>query len=1045
MAASGQNPSPALLDLSGLDGLLRQHDMPRGPDDWQAVHDLLRLRFQQGSLPDPAKPDRWASLLGPLLCRNPEEQLRFPPIVRQWLTGTESLTKTGQISVLSHKPWQHWHGRLHRFDFKRRIGLLALLLGGIGLWLALAWRPPVVPPPPPPPPPKETTVTQSAQVPVEKPPPVKIEDWAPPNALPEPAPKLPYAWQQWQDRLGLGLGIFPWLLFLPWAWLRYVKRPKILETDTPDGDETITALDFANPAQPLFGGSASEQALSQLGRVRYGESRRLHLGKTVEATARQGGYFTPCQRQSRQHPVYLILVRSHHARDHQALLAEELVRRFRESGLETEGYRFLDSPGQLIPWPLGQGGAIPLAELAQRHDYARLIIISEGRILFHPVSGQPRPWLDLFAAWPQRVWLGAGDVDDLDMRLLHDKGFLYLPLHTLSLAELAAYLSSVSPWEEAGIPKPNTTADLPACIAEYPQRWLKPYPPGEVPVSELSQALQEYLREDGWRVFKTLLAFPRCEWKLTQAVDYLCFEGKPEGRAENREARLSRLMKLPWLTHAFFPRYLRETLLRQASDAEREQIRGTWETLFQRRTGGEGGIDVLSPLREQVQDLIRADRAGALGDPIFVQILRGKRLDFWHFRLPQILSKLFPQGRGRWDLRPALAGILIAVTTSGGGLWFWETTGKDWIVDYWQGQIRAENGRWPVVISYQDPTQALAQALKERLSGQGFKVEVQPHGRDYSADELGYPPEAKPQALRLAQTLRHIGYGLTPELKETPGDSLRLDLAHSYQARSTINDTLAFEPDSPVPAKIGPFQDNLKDGGLGPVMIPIPAGTFQMGSPDSEEGRFEDEGPQHWVTIPRPFAIGRDEVTFDDYDRFAQATGRKLPDDSGWGRGNRPVINVSWQDAKAYAAWLSQQTGQTYRLPTEAEWEYAARAGTSTAYWWGNELGKNHANGGGGSEWDNKQTAPVGSFPANPWGLRDTAGNVWEWVENCYHDNYQGAPADGSAWAGDKDCNRGVRGGSWFNDPRSLRSALRNGGGPVGASDLLGFRLARAL
>ncbi|MFM8442236.1 MAG: formylglycine-generating enzyme family protein [Methylococcus sp.] len=1028
-----------------MDELLRQQDMPRGPDDWQDVQDLLWRRFQQGRWPDPASPEKWASLLGPLLCRNPEEQLRFPSIVRQWLTGTESLTETGQISHLTHNPWPRWHQRLKRFDFKHRLGLLVLLLCAIGLWAALALQPPVVTPLPPPPL-KETTLTQPTPVTVKKPPPVKIEDWAPPNTLPEPAPILPDAWKEGQDLLGLGLGLIPWLLFLPWAWLRYFKRPKILETDTPDGDETITALDFANPAQPLFGGSASEQALSQLGRVRYGESRRLDIPKTVEATARQGGYFTPCHRQSRQHPVYVVLVRSRHARDHQALLAEELVQRFRESGLESESYRFLDSPGQLIPWPLGQGGTLALPDLAQRHDYARLIIVSEGRILFHPATGQPRPWLDQLAAWPQRVWLGAGDVDDLDMRLLHDKGFLYLPLHTLSLAELAAYLSTASPWDEPGNPKPNITAELPLCIAEYPQRWLKPYPPIEAPVSELCLALREYLREDGWRVFKTLLAFPRCEWKLTLAVDYLRFEGKPEGRAENREARLSRLVKLPWLTHAFFPRYLRIALLKQASDAEREQIRRTWETLFQRRTGGQGGVKVFSPLREQIQDLIRADRAGALGDPVFVQILRGKRLDFWHFRLPLILDGLFPKGRGRWDLRPALAGLLIALAASGGGLWFWEKAGKDWIVGLWQDQIITENERWPVVIYYQATTQNLAQALKMRLSTQGFKVDLQPHGSNYTVDELGYPTEAKPQALRLAQTLRHVGYGLSPELKEIPGDTLRLELVHSYQARGTFNDTLAFGLDNPPSAKTGPFQDDLKDGGKGPVMVVIPAGSFTMGSPETEKGRYTDESPQHTVTIAQPFAMSRDEVTFDDYDRFAKATNRKPPDDSGWGRGNRPVIKVSWQDAQDYAAWLSKQTHQTYRLPSEAEWEYAARAGTSTAYWWGDELGKNHANGGGGgSEWDGKQTAPVGSFPANPWGLRDTAGNVWEWVEDCWHDNYEGAPGDGSAWTGDQGCDRGVRGGSWYVNPQNPRSAFRLRYRPDGTDIIRGFRLARAL
>jgi formylglycine-generating enzyme required for sulfatase activity len=180
------------------------------------------------------------------------------------------------------------------------------------------------------------------------------------------------------------------------------------------------------------------------------------------------------------------------------------------------------------------------------------------------------------------------------------------------------------------------------------------------------------------------------------------------------------------------------------------------------------------------------------------------------------------------------------------------------------------------------------------------------------------------------------------------------------------------------------FRDRLKDGSQGPEMVWIPAGSFRMG--DLQGGGSSDEKPIHRVSVSR-FAIGKYEVTFAEYDKFAQATGRKKPYDEGWGRGNRPVINVSWYDATAYAEWLSKQTGQQYRLPTEAEWEYAARAGTTTKYWWGNTASHEYANYGaeswgplakGKDRWE--YTAPVGSFAANPFGIYDTVGNVWEWT-----------------------------------------------------------------
>lgn len=229
-----------------------------------------------------------------------------------------------------------------------------------------------------------------------------------------------------------------------------------------------------------------------------------------------------------------------------------------------------------------------------------------------------------------------------------------------------------------------------------------------------------------------------------------------------------------------------------------------------------------------------------------------------------------------------------------------------------------------------------------------------------------------------------------------------------------------------------------------PEMVRIEPGKFMMGSDE-----YSDEKPVHEVKIAYPFEIGKYEVTFDEYDAFAKDTKRKLPSDEGWGRGKRPVINVSFDDAQAYVKWLSGKTGKKYRLPTEAEWEYVARAGTQTRYWWGNDIGSNNADCDGcGSQWDNKQTAPVGSFQPNPFGLFDTAGNVWEWTQDCWHDNYTNAPTDGSAWLEQDggDCNRRVvRGGSWINIPQYLRSADRVGSGTDGAYSDLGFRIARAL
>ena len=261
-------------------------------------------------------------------------------------------------------------------------------------------------------------------------------------------------------------------------------------------------------------------------------------------------------------------------------------------------------------------------------------------------------------------------------------------------------------------------------------------------------------------------------------------------------------------------------------------------------------------------------------------------------------------------------------------------------------------------------------------------------------------------------------------------------------------------PEAPPPGKI--FQDKLQDGSLGPKMIVLPAGKFLMGSPVGESMRYEGEGPQHPVRIAQPFAIGVTTITFNDYDRFAKATGRKLPKDGEWGRGNRPVINVSWYDAKAYAKWLGDQTGgKKYRLPSEAEWEYAARAGTTTPFSTGKCIHTRQANYKGDYDYadcgaktgiSRGKTVPVGSLPANPWGLREMHGNVWEWTTDCWHYHYENAPTDGSAWGKENKgyCSeRVVRGGGWGSGPRSIRSAVRSWDWANAVTTDLGFRLVR--
>ena len=232
-----------------------------------------------------------------------------------------------------------------------------------------------------------------------------------------------------------------------------------------------------------------------------------------------------------------------------------------------------------------------------------------------------------------------------------------------------------------------------------------------------------------------------------------------------------------------------------------------------------------------------------------------------------------------------------------------------------------------------------------------------------------------------------------------------------------------------------------------PELVMVPAGAFRMG--DLTGGGDADELPVREVTIPRPFAIARYETTFAEWDACVAAGAcRRGVSDIGLGRGRRPVILVTWRDAMDYADWLSRLTGEAYRLPSEAEWEYAARAGSATRFPWGDAVGRGHANCEEcGVPWDDPRTAPVGSFPANAFGIHDLVGNVYEWVADCGRETYAGAPSDGSVWEpGDGTCEwRMMRGGSWCSLPRASRPANRVRVPDIFHDIHVGFRVAKSL
>ena len=389
---------------------------------------------------------------------------------------------------------------------------------------------------------------------------------------------------------------------------------------------------------------------------------------------------------------------------------------------------------------------------------------------------------------------------------------------------------------------------------------------------------------------------------------------------------------------------------------------------------------------------------------------------------------------------------------------------NDWLLVYGDNTITTAN--LDKVIAYEQ--QHGGNAASRSYINKGLKVALADVD---SADDLleyqskfGYLPGAPAQIEDRLAELLETGASRQDLIRlraQFPAsETLRLQLAGEYH-RAQLFEAAVGEyqswlglTDSSHPERKQVLEDMLaaREGRLliiqdcpqCPQMVYIPTGSFRMG--DIQGGGDYDEKPVHRVSV-KAFLMSATEVTFAEWEACVAAGGcSHKPSDQSWGRGSRPVINVSWEDVQQYVKWISTKAGEQYRLPSEAEWEYAARAGNETKYSWGDSIGNNKTNCDGcGSRWDNSQTAPVASFAANAFGLYDMHGNVWEWTQDCWNGSYKGAPSNNTAWLSGECSRRVLRGGSWYNGPDYLRSANRDKSsvGVRGSND--GFRLAKTL
>ncbi len=1041
--------SPAERLIRALPDLiagLRKHSFDVGTEQFLAASDLileLSLRHERISQ-EILRP----SLAG-LFCGKQEEQANFPALFDPWfrrlgLAGPEARPDIRRESAAARSWSDLLQAKLRRYRWVAMVLTLLAALG-LGYW---QWKSaPELP---------ATQETATPPVVLEKQPeqPTRPNLIPPPQTPAEPVIAPASYWPVWSE-WSRWLWIPPFLLWFFWFLSRIFLRHTVLERRKQKAGEEITLkhLQITSDRTTLFSAPELAETWRHLRRYRSQPMRKLDEAASVARTLERGGYFTPVFRDRQVPPAYIALNDRRHAHDHAAGMMQELVSVMRRENLKVTLFDYHADPD----YSVGEGEVgverhpAALATVYSDHD---LLLAGDGDTLFEPGAVGQRDKLEAFAPFRRRILLTGNPVWYQQSRhtAYADAGFELYPLTTEGIAQIRQGEGSAG-WDNPGdLPQPRL-------LMVDPRRWLEERKPAKDRLRQLLEQLESYLGADGMQLLCATAGYPELNWELTRALD-----AQLQLSAADRELRLRRLSRLPWFRYGRIPDYLRMALLRHVDATAFRRISGAFHALLEHTADRPLELPYAIPewqgLGAYWRDLIRLSASHKpLADRVFASVVRGRQPGLLQFALPEMKQRSVG---GNWQglVLPLMAGPVLLPVLVWLNLWLWQGWLEPTTRIAAQTAMQQKHSALTIAISAPASLGPHRDALAGSLINWGFKVLPEDVGASealqkqasrltdtastregtiideplgVTRNQIRYTREAGEMVPLIAQRLAYLYFSEAPELIEQSSSaqalagaavSIRLNAAPRVFRDAILTDIKSIEPE----------------------MVRIPAGKFMMGS----ENGGKDERPPHMVTISRSFYLGKYEVTQEEFNRFTESTGRELPADEGWGGGVRPVINVSWEDAVAYAEWLSQQTGKRYRLPTEAEWEYAARAGTNTKYWWGDDIqqdGQVWANCDGcGSEWDGKQTAPVGSFEPNGFGISDTAGNVWEWVQDCWHPGYQGAPADGSAWleADKGDCGRRViRGGSWGSDPRGLRSADRSGFTPDGRGNGLGFRLAQ--
>jgi formylglycine-generating enzyme required for sulfatase activity len=832
--------------------------------------------------------------------------------------------------------------------------------------------------------------------------PDKDEKSEPPTITPKPPPTpLPRAGSlsYWKRLLILS----PLLLWLAWQLLVLMLRTWWLQRVSGRVPPDLRTLPIEDPVLELFASPKEQRLIVELRRMRPLDLHDLNITATVRDTVRSGGVFTPAFQRLRSSPEYLILIDRQNMRDEMAQVGIGLLESLDRNGVYVEPFSFQGDPRrcQSLKRNAEYEPPVTLQHLAGRYPDHRLLVVSDAEGFYDSSTGRPHSWLEELEHWTQRSLLTPKSPDKWGFREegLRQELFSLLPLTSEGLRLLGEMYN----YGQLPQPEIRLTTVFPLSVADLPERWLDRVEPEEADVSLMLAEVESYLGADSYIWLCACAIYPEMIWELTLCHGYWLLAETAEWTDQRAELIL-RLVRLPWFRHGYMPEWLRMRLINHLAQPvlrqKRDLIRDNLEKLLltaAKRPDKIVALEIAVPrtqtLRERVTgflsrlamklQIIKEGSQEPLRDHVFLSFMTGRKVKPASVQLPELLQRIFFRDGKQWlGLRPVVTLLAAALLSGGLALAWWRTINVD------------------------------------RTDQPGLAASKPPAPSDSAT--LPVPePTPTPTPVKSSSAIASLPTTSGSVSSETAGSG------------STVNGgTLTPTPGAQISLQetATGYIFNLAEG-VTLEVVSMPGGRFKMGS---EKGDGNEE-PVHEVTV-KPFNIGRTEVTQEQW----RTVMGSLPN-VGYKGDKRPVERISWFEAIEFCRKFSEMSGYNFRLPTEAEWEYAARGGTTTEYSFGDDesrLGQYawfYVNAGA-------ETHPVGQKKPNPFGLYDMHGNVLEWVEDHYHKNYVGAPTDGSAWLTDDDnAYRVLRGGSWGNDV--LRSANRYRNIPDNRYDSIGFRV----